>query len=49
MNKTENDLSVEVGGSGEVTVMDPSTGEVGKIIAPHTMPLGALRSLLIIQ
>jgi hypothetical protein len=49
MNKTEKDLSVEVGGSGEVTVMDPSTGEIRTADAPLPLQIGPLRSMLLVQ
>jgi hypothetical protein len=51
MNKTESAIEVQVAGGrgGSVTLLDPTTGEVNSITTPHSMQLGALSSLLIIQ
>lgn len=49
MNKTEKDLPAEAGGSGEVTVMDPSTGEIRMATAPLPLQIGPLRSMLLVQ
>jgi len=47
MNKKEKDLAVQVGGSGPVTVMDPSTGQIREATAPLPLQIGPLRSLLL--
>ena len=47
MNKKEKDVAVQVGGSGPVTVMDPSTGQIREATAPLPLQIGPLRSLLL--
>ena len=49
MNKKEQDVTVQVGGSGPVTVMDPSTGEIREATAPLPLQIGPLRSMLLQQ
>ena len=49
MNKKEQDVAVQVGGSGPVTVMDPSTGEIREATAPLPLQIGPLRSMLLQQ
>jgi hypothetical protein len=49
MNKKEQDLAVQVGGSGPVTIMDPSTGEIREASAPLPLQIGPLRSMLLQQ
>jgi hypothetical protein len=49
MNKQEKDLAVQVGGSGPVTVLDPSTGEIREATAPLPLQIGPLRSMLLQQ
>jgi hypothetical protein len=49
MNKKEQDLAVQVGGSGPVTVLDPSTGEIREATAPLPLQIGPLRSMLLQQ
>jgi len=49
MNKKEQDLDVQVGGSGPVTVLDPSTGEIREATAPLPLQIGPLRSMLLQQ
>jgi hypothetical protein len=49
MNKQEVDLPVQVGGSGPVTVLDPSTGEIREATAPLPLQIGPLRSMLLMQ
>jgi hypothetical protein len=49
MNKTEQDLAVHVSGSGPVTVLDPSTGEIREATAPLPLQIGPLRSMLLKQ
>jgi hypothetical protein len=49
MNKKEQDLAVQVGGSGPVTVMDPTTGEIREATAPLPLQIGPLRSMLLQQ
>ena len=49
MNKKEQDLAVQVGGGGPVTVLDPSTGEIREATAPLPLQIGPLRSMLLQQ
>jgi len=49
MSKKEQDVAVQVGGSGPVTVMDPSTGDIREATAPLTLQIGPLRSMLLQQ
>jgi hypothetical protein len=49
MNKKEEDLAVQVGGSGPVTVMDPTTGEIREATAPLPLQIDPLRSMLLQQ
>jgi hypothetical protein len=49
MTKKEQDLAVQVGGSGPVTVLDPSTGEIREATAPLPLQIGPLRSMLLQQ
>jgi hypothetical protein len=49
MNKKEQDVAVQVGGSGPVIVMDPSTGEIREATAPLPLQIGPLRSMLLQQ
>jgi hypothetical protein len=49
MNKQEQDLTVPVGGSGPVTILDPSTGEIREATTPLRLQIGPLRSMLLQQ
>ena len=47
MNKKEQNLTVQVGGSGPVTMLDPSTGEIHVAQAPLSLQIKSLKSMLL--
>ncbi|PQJ28163.1 hypothetical protein BSZ32_06375 [Rubritalea profundi] len=48
VNRLQKDISVEVKGQKSVQMLDPSTGKIKKVSLPATLPIKAVRALMLI-
>ena len=48
VNRLQKDISVEVKGQKSVQILDPSTGKIKKVSLPATLPIKAVRALMLI-
>ncbi len=48
VNRLQKDISVEVKGQKSVQILDPSTGKIKKVSLPATLPIKAVRALILI-
>jgi len=48
VNRLQKDISVEVKGEKSVQVLDPSTGKIKKVSLPATLPIKAIRALMLV-